>query len=117
MMSLMIISNVYLMIFAVAMMGCVLATPVVTWVATWVGAIDRPDQFRRIHQGCDPPVGWTCPGARRGGRDDPDTPQRLVEIASRRCVRISIWVVAAPRRARSSWSSVSSTTRGPWAPG
>ena len=45
------ISNLYLMIFAVAMAGCVLSTPVVTWVASWVGAIDRPDQFRRIHQG------------------------------------------------------------------
>ena len=40
------ISNLYLMIFAVAMAGCVLATPLVTWIASWVGAIDRPDQFR-----------------------------------------------------------------------
>jgi UDP-GlcNAc:undecaprenyl-phosphate GlcNAc-1-phosphate transferase len=53
----MMISNVYLMIFAVAMTGCVLATPLVTWVATWVGAIDRPDQFRRIHQGAIPRLG------------------------------------------------------------
>ena len=51
------ISNLYLMIFAVAMTGCVLATPLVTWVATWVGAIDRPDQFRRIHQGAIPRLG------------------------------------------------------------
>ena len=53
----MMISNPYLMIFAVAMTGCVLATPLVTWVATWVGAIDRPDQFRRIHKGAIPRLG------------------------------------------------------------
>ena len=53
----MMISNIYLMIFAVAMTGCVLATPLVTWIATWVGAIDRPDQFRRIHQGAIPRLG------------------------------------------------------------
>jgi UDP-GlcNAc:undecaprenyl-phosphate GlcNAc-1-phosphate transferase len=51
------ISNLYLMIFAVAMAGCVLATPLVTWIASWVGAIDRPDQFRRIHQGAVPRLG------------------------------------------------------------
>ena len=53
----MMISNIYLMIFAVAMTGCVLATPLVTWVATWVGAIDRPDHFRRIHKGAIPRLG------------------------------------------------------------
>jgi UDP-GlcNAc:undecaprenyl-phosphate GlcNAc-1-phosphate transferase len=53
----MIISNVYLTIFAFGMMGCVLATPLVTWVATCVGAIDRPDHFRRIHQGAIPRLG------------------------------------------------------------
>jgi UDP-GlcNAc:undecaprenyl-phosphate/decaprenyl-phosphate GlcNAc-1-phosphate transferase len=53
----MMISNTYLTIFAVAMTGCVLATPLVTWVATWVGAIDRPDQFRRIHKGAIPRLG------------------------------------------------------------
>jgi UDP-GlcNAc:undecaprenyl-phosphate GlcNAc-1-phosphate transferase len=51
------ISNAYFMIFAVAMTGCVLATPLVTWVATRVGAIDRPDQFRRIHHGAIPRLG------------------------------------------------------------
>ena len=45
------------MIFAIAMLGCVLATPVVTWVATLVGAIDRPDQFRRIHKVAIPRLG------------------------------------------------------------
>ena len=53
----MVISNGYLMIFALAMMGCVLATPLVTQIAAWVGAIDRPDQFRRIHQGAIPRLG------------------------------------------------------------
>src|SRR5438874_5004303 len=49
--------SVYLTIFAFAMMGCVLATPLVTWIATRVGAIDRPDHFRRIHQGAIPRLG------------------------------------------------------------
>jgi UDP-GlcNAc:undecaprenyl-phosphate/decaprenyl-phosphate GlcNAc-1-phosphate transferase len=53
----MVISNGYLMIFALAMMGCVLATPLVTRIASWVGAIDRPDQFRRIHIGAIPRLG------------------------------------------------------------
>ena len=53
----MLISNGYLMIFALAMMGCVLATPVITQLANWVGAIDRPDQFRRIHHGAIPRLG------------------------------------------------------------
>ncbi|HMF36475.1 MAG TPA: MraY family glycosyltransferase [Isosphaeraceae bacterium] len=53
----MVISNGYLMIFALAMMGCVLATPLVTQIASWVGAIDRPDQFRRIHTGAIPRLG------------------------------------------------------------
>jgi UDP-GlcNAc:undecaprenyl-phosphate GlcNAc-1-phosphate transferase len=57
MVELMVISNAYLMIFAVAMTGCVLTTPLVTWIATWVGAIDRPDQFRRIHHGAVPRLG------------------------------------------------------------
>ena len=53
----MMISNAYLLIFAVAFMGCVLATPVVTRIAVWAGAIDRPDQFRRIHTGATPRLG------------------------------------------------------------
>src|SRR6476646_8680883 len=53
----MMISNSYLLIFAVAFMGCVLATPVVTRIAVWAGAIDRPDQFRRIHKGATPRLG------------------------------------------------------------
>ena len=53
----MVIWNAYLTIFALAMMGCVLATPLVTHLAAWVGAIDRPDQFRRIHRGAIPRLG------------------------------------------------------------
>ncbi|WP_406700369.1 MraY family glycosyltransferase [Singulisphaera sp. Ch08] len=53
----MMISNSFLLIFAVAFMGCVLATPVVTRIAIWAGAIDRPDQFRRIHKGATPRLG------------------------------------------------------------
>jgi len=53
----MIIYHVYVMIFAVAMMACVLATPIVREVATYIGAIDRPDQFRRIHKGAIPRLG------------------------------------------------------------
>jgi UDP-GlcNAc:undecaprenyl-phosphate GlcNAc-1-phosphate transferase len=56
-MGFMIISNVYLTIFAFGMLGCVLATPLVTWVATRVGAIDRPDHFRRVHHGAIPRLG------------------------------------------------------------
>ena len=50
-------TNTYLLIFAVAFMGCVLVTPLVTRIATWLGAIDRPDQFRRIHKGATPRLG------------------------------------------------------------
>src|SRR5271165_5710267 len=57
MVSSMLISNALLLVFAVAFMGCVLATPVVTRIALWAGAIDRPDQFRRIHKGATPRLG------------------------------------------------------------
>ena len=49
--------DVYLLVSALAFMGCVLAIPVVTRVAHWAGAIDRPDQFRRIHKGATPRMG------------------------------------------------------------
>ena len=51
------LNNAYLLAFAIAFMGCVFATPVVTRLATWAGAIDRPDQFRRIHKGAIPRLG------------------------------------------------------------
>ncbi len=47
----------YLLVFAIAFMGCVLTTPMVTKIAAWAGAIDRPDQFRRIHKGATPRLG------------------------------------------------------------
>ena len=50
-------SNVYLLAFELAFMGCVLATPIVTRIAGWAGAIDKPDQFRRIHKGAVPRMG------------------------------------------------------------
>jgi len=53
----MLISDSLLLIFAVAFIGCVLATPVVTRIALWVGAIDRPDHFRRIHKRATPRLG------------------------------------------------------------
>lgn len=51
------ISNVFLLIFAIAFMGCVLVTPFVTRIAAWAGAIDRPDHFRRVHKGAIPRMG------------------------------------------------------------
>ncbi len=50
-------ANVYLIIFVMSFIGCVFATPVVTRIAAWSGAIDRPDQFRRIHKGAIPRMG------------------------------------------------------------
>jgi UDP-GlcNAc:undecaprenyl-phosphate GlcNAc-1-phosphate transferase len=49
--------NTYLWVFAFAFMGCVFTTPLVTSLAAWAGAIDRPDQFRRIHKGAIPRMG------------------------------------------------------------
>ena len=50
-------SNPFLLVFALAFMGCVFATPVVTRFAARLGAIDRPDQFRRVHKGAIPRLG------------------------------------------------------------
>ncbi|RUL88158.1 glycosyltransferase family 4 protein [Tautonia sociabilis] len=47
----------YLLVFALSFLGCVLATPIVTRLAFLAGAIDRPDQFRRIHKGATPRLG------------------------------------------------------------
>ncbi|CAN5904055.1 hypothetical protein BH23PLA1_BH23PLA1_08190 [soil metagenome] len=49
--------DAYLLVFAIAFMGCVLFTPLVTRIAVWTGAIDCPDQFRRIHKGATPRLG------------------------------------------------------------
>ncbi|HEX8202329.1 MAG TPA: MraY family glycosyltransferase [Isosphaeraceae bacterium] len=50
-------SSYYLWVFTCAFLGCVFATPRVTMIARWAGAIDRPDQFRRIHKGAVPRMG------------------------------------------------------------
>jgi len=66
-------SNVNLLAFALAFIGCVLATPLVTRVAIWAGAIDRPDQFRRIHKAPCPewgPGSRVWPGAQHIARGD-----------------------------------------------
>ena len=86
----MVISNGYLMIFALAMMGCVLATPLVTRIASWVGAIDRPDQFRRIHQGAIPRLGGLGLALGIAAGDDLAPLLRLVAVdqpaACRTCI-------------------------------
>lgn len=51
------VSSGLLLVFAAAFVGCILATPAVTRLARWAGAIDRPDQFRRIHKGAIPRLG------------------------------------------------------------
>src|SRR5262245_10595538 len=53
----MIICNVYLAPLACAMHACVVSTPRATWEADPVGAIGRPDQFRRVHQVAVPRLG------------------------------------------------------------
>jgi UDP-GlcNAc:undecaprenyl-phosphate GlcNAc-1-phosphate transferase len=50
-------ANGLVLLFAVSFLGCVLSTPLVTRLAGWIGAIDRPDQYRRIHQGAIPRLG------------------------------------------------------------
>ncbi len=47
----------FLLVFAIAFMGCVLSTPFVTRIAAWAGAIDSPDQFRRVHKQATPRMG------------------------------------------------------------
>jgi UDP-GlcNAc:undecaprenyl-phosphate GlcNAc-1-phosphate transferase len=46
-----------LLVFALAFMGCILATPTVVRIASWAGAIDRPDSYRRVHKGAIPRMG------------------------------------------------------------
>lgn len=50
-------TNCLLLVFAVAFMGCVLTTPVVTRIAVWAGAVDQPDKFRRVHGYATPRMG------------------------------------------------------------
>ena len=49
--------NLLLLGFACAFMGCVLTIPLITKLAAWVGAIDTPDHFRRIHKVSIPRMG------------------------------------------------------------
>jgi UDP-GlcNAc:undecaprenyl-phosphate/decaprenyl-phosphate GlcNAc-1-phosphate transferase len=50
-------TNTFLLVFSISFMGCVLATPLVTRFAVWAGAIDRPDDFRRVHAEATPRMG------------------------------------------------------------
>jgi UDP-GlcNAc:undecaprenyl-phosphate/decaprenyl-phosphate GlcNAc-1-phosphate transferase len=59
-------TNSYLLAFAIAFMGCVFATPMVTRIAARLGAIDRPDQFRRVHKGAIPRMGGLAVAAGLG---------------------------------------------------
>jgi UDP-GlcNAc:undecaprenyl-phosphate GlcNAc-1-phosphate transferase len=53
----MIPTNGLILLFAISFLGCVIATPAITRLASWLGAIDRPDQYRRIHKGEVPRLG------------------------------------------------------------
>ena len=94
----MMISNVYLTIFAFAMLGCVLATPLVTWVANRVGAVDRPDHFRRIHQGAIPRLGGLALAFGVAVGDPPDASRRIDGLPRRRRLRDPRSLVLAARR-------------------
>lgn len=50
-------ANDFLLIFAAAFTLCVLSTPLVTHLARWAGAIDKPDNNRKVHAGATPRMG------------------------------------------------------------
>lgn len=50
-------ANDFLLIFAAAFTVCVLATPFVTRLARWAGAIDKPDNNRKVHMMATPRMG------------------------------------------------------------
>lgn len=50
-------ANDFLLIFAASFTLCVLATPLVTHLARWAGAIDKPDNNRKVHIGATPRMG------------------------------------------------------------
>ena len=79
----MIISNVYLTIFAFGMLGCVLSTPLVTWVATRVGRDRPPGPLPADSPGRDPAAGRPGAGDRRGDRRPADLRGRLGGPAGR----------------------------------
>lgn len=49
--------NMVMLIFAIGFLACVLATPPATKIAAWIGAIDCPDQFRKLHSRGVPRLG------------------------------------------------------------
>ena len=100
------------MIFAVAMAGCVLTTPLVTWLASWVGAIDRPDQFRRIHQGAIPRLGGfaLAMGVAAGHRRSPSCTS-LSAIEPSASLQLSITGPCSWPGSSSSWSGFVDDTR------
>ena len=50
-------ANDFLMIFAASFTVCVLTTPMVTHLARWAGAIDKPDNNRKVHFAATPRMG------------------------------------------------------------
>lgn len=50
-------ANDFLLVFAAAFTVCVLATPFVTRLARWAGAIDKPDNNRKVHVTATPRMG------------------------------------------------------------
>ena len=50
-------ANDFLLIFAAAFTVCVLSTPLVTQLARWAGAIDKPDNNRKVHIAATPRMG------------------------------------------------------------
>ena len=49
--------NDLLLIFAASFTVCVLATPFVTRLARWAGAMDKPDNNRKVHTSTTPRMG------------------------------------------------------------
>jgi UDP-GlcNAc:undecaprenyl-phosphate GlcNAc-1-phosphate transferase len=49
--------DLLLLSFALAFLGCVVAIPLVRWIADRSGAVDRPDEFRRVHKVAIPRLG------------------------------------------------------------
>lgn len=50
-------ANDFLLVFATAFTLCVLTTPFVTLLARWAGAIDKPDNNRKVHASATPRMG------------------------------------------------------------
>lgn len=50
-------ANDFLLVFATAFTLCVLTTPFVTRLARWAGAIDKPDNNRKVHASATPRMG------------------------------------------------------------